>query len=913
MTCRKRCAECPLPDRKIVPGRGKRGGLMIIGEAPGSMDANKSKPFPAESHSGKLLRETAKQVGLNIYTAYSTFVVACHVPYVAGKKTKPSTKMIQTCSAGLLQEIIDVQPTKILTLGAVPLKALFGQDARISKVRGLGQYVDIPVTYKEVEHIKYKPVWVEAKYIDDPVVLHGQEMVIAGEHKGETIYLDPADLTPPKELKSGKRFKMFKRETTTVLEPDQMRSIFTVATYAPGQIYDSPDMFREFALDLEKIARQDAPLPAPRIDTWIVRDADEAEEALEMIRQANVLGCDTETTGLDPHTAELLSIGFGALVDNHPDCDGVAVIIPREIVYDQRVFDAVQCILDGSQHKGTLVFHNIKFDLQILHHAGYSIMHPHQTHADLMDTMMMAYHWDERPSLPDEQGEAGGGKPQGRSLKTLARVLYDIPDYHFDFELFYHKLEHGSLSEADWTLLYTYHGIDCVLTARLYYDMKARLEEDSPKLYPLAKNVSVPACMTFAAVEYRGIKVDVPYLQDLRVTYQAKKDGYYTVLDEAWRGTMEQTEPLNPGSSVQVMKLLQGHKIHVESTQRDPLLHWKATTEKDDPRRALVDNLINYRLYTMMINTFIDGMLKRVDKNGRLHTEYDVGGTATGRLSSKNPNLQNIPSRMGAEIRHAFIASDGMVLVNADYSQVQVRIAASKLFANDASMREAYVNRDDIYKVVASKMYHIPKDQITKKQRQYAKTIVLGTLFEQTSHGILEGREMAMMKDAGEEVWTKEEAEFFQSEFFREFPGFKDYMERQHAFGKEYRYVEDPLGRRRRFPFIAPGMLGHFQRQTGNSPIQAGEAEIVLTGANRLHRHFMSHTPQQAFIVLSVHDSIMSEVYPEHVQSISTSIVDILENDPPFFSDIPFRVDVEAGNRWSELVPVEEWEHTINA
>jgi DNA polymerase I-like protein with 3'-5' exonuclease and polymerase domains len=867
-----------------------------------------------------MLRETAKMVGINIHNAYITNTILCHPPHT--DKT-PTHAAVEACRSRLYAEILYAEPTKILLVGSTPLRALFGEEARISRMRGQGMYATIPVSYKDVEYTRWTAAWVPLKdiayYSPDADVssqklwdiattylLPGEEQYLPiGTYKDDVVFVYNSLPLEYKEYKRGMRVKLWTPTSYTVTEPDETRSIFCIATWHPSYIMQrAPENYREFLYDMDKIWRQDAPLPDPRIDTWIPRTVEEAVEALDVISAAGILGCDTETTGLDPHVDAILSIGFGAMVEGG-EYDGLAVIIPRELVYDPTVVRAVSRILSGIRAPDgqVLIFHNIKFDAQMLHASGYTMLDSDRRHAGLMDTMMMAYHHDERPSIPNEQGDASGGKAQGRSLKTLARVYYDVPDYHFDFDTFRTALEQGAVTEQEWDSLYTYHGVDCVLSARLYGDLKALLDAESEKLYQAAKNITVPACLTFAAIEYRGIRVDVPYLQELREGYQSTVDtlaGHIGV----WWADSGFTEPFK-ASSQKVELLLGKNRIYVENTRRDSLLFFKATLPRDDERRELIDTIIAYRLNKMVLGTYIEGMLKRVDVDGRLHPTYKIDGTETTRTSAENPNLQNIPQHMGKDIRKAFIASEGMVLVNADYSQVQVRVAASALYANDATMREAYAKKEDIYRVVAGRMFSCTPAEVTKRQRSAAKSVVLGTIFERSAVGIVTGREAAMMLENGEEPWTMEEADHFITTFFQQFPGFAEYIERQHAFAWENRYVEDPLGRRRRFPLIAHRNEGHFERQTGNTPIQMGESAILLNGINALHTLFQRS--QQAFIVLSVHDSITSEMYPEYVPEAARMMHNVLEHSCPFPMDIPLVVDVEVGPDWSSLVDVNEW------
>jgi DNA polymerase-1 len=915
---RERCEDCPLKDRVCVPGHGRAGGLMIIGEAPGGTEARKGLPFVGVS--GRLLKDTLRAAHLRPEQTYITNAVICHPP---GNKT-PSAQMVEACRRHLIEEVNEVNPSKILTVGSTPLKALFGPTATVSKIRGLGQYVDIPTGWTTVQRITYKQQWVDQKFMDEhePIKRTTDDRYqFVGWDKNDTgIYYDWADLeVEVKHLKTTTKYKLWKQ----VLHTDEVatghRKVFTVATYHPAYVLRETDLFREFAYDVEKIIRQSRPLTYPRIDTWIVRTPAEAVDAVAAVLQASVVGCDTETTSEDPRKAHLLSIGFGAVLNDNPDWDGIAVIIPKELIDDPDVKRVVQGALDGSQFAGVLAFHNIKYDVQVFENHGYTCSHPTFT-----DTMMLAYHWDERPSIPDEMGTGGGGKRQGRSLKTLARVFYDVPNYAFDFEDFNEAMAQGTLTDDDWDQLYVYHGMDCYLTARMYFDLKNLLDTESEKLYPLAQNVSVPACLTFAEVENRGIKIDLAYLRDLRVRYVEQMQKDLRILQEMWdaKGLAMKTVvgPFNPGSPPQVQKLLDAYEITTENTRRDPLLHFKATLPKDDIRRPMIDALISYRLTSKTIATYIDGLIKRADANGRVHTEYHIDGTATGRTSSSNPNLQNIPAIMGSDIRAAFTSddtdsddpNDEWVLLNVDYSQLQLRIAGCKQYSGDTNIRNAYLEGQDIHKIVSAKLFRKTIEEVTKDDRFWAKRIDFGVLFGRSAQAILEGAEIAEMKERGGTPWTRREAEFFLSEFFEGFPELKVWIDAQHRRGLKQRYVEDPLGRRRRFPFIAPGERGHVERQTVNTPIQAGEAEVLLSGIARLQRMLAVTRDakyvheQKAYIVLSVHDSITLELRRRNITEVSEICREALERHPPFDTDIPFKVEIEVGKRWSEMEAIHD-------
>ena len=307
-----------------------------------------------------------------------------------------------------------------------------------------------------------------------------------------------------------------------------------------------------------------------------------------------------------------------------------------------------------------------------------------------------------------------------------------------------------------------------------------------------------------------------------------------------------------------------------------------------------------------LLSTYAKGLVKHVDTDGRIHADFLLFGTQTGRLSCQNPNLHNIPSLMrGPEIKKAFIpSSPDWVIMETDYSQLELRVSA--YLSQDQKLIQTYQDGEDFHRVVASEIFGVPMDQVTKQQRHIAKYVDFGILYGRGAKSLAEGWSAGqdLASDAlTKDVWTVKMAQGFINRMMQQFPQLHQWMMHQQTQVIEDHFVVTPFGRRRRFPFITRDNAAEIQRQAVNFPIQSIASDICQLSLIRLHGLL---NPGEAFIVSTVHDSILMEVRKDCVKEVAALARGVMECPPPQLGfNVPLKIDVAIGPSWGELEEVE--------
>lgn len=646
------------------------------------------------------------------------------------------------------------------------------------------------------------------------------------------------------------------------------RNVYTVATYHPAAILRDADLFRDMVMDVQKLLREEAPQPTPEVEAWIPTTEVEALRYLEEIVSAAglyPLSCDLETSGFDPEVDFIISVGIGYAQGTR----GAAVLIGGTLLESPRVRGQVERILRQRR-----AYHNAKFDLKFLE-KWLDTTFP----AD--DTMLMNYTMDERPM----------GQFSTHGLKTLSRFRYDADDYSWDWKKFFRDPEKFSITD-----LYQYQALDCYYTSRLAQDFEHELDEPALLLYD---TLLIPGMHALRKIERHGVPMDVEYLQKLQLQLskqlirisKALQDGVEKLTGEKW---------FNPGSPLQVKEILERLGIEVESTNKEEMNIVVRSGASEDAR-GFAKAILEYRNLSKLLSTYVDGFLRRVGADGRIRADFLLHGTVTGRLASRDPNLQNIPHHGGGDpeaaergdlIRRSFISGNGCTFVEADYSQLELRVAA--FYSDDQLMRETFVNRVDIHYAVASQMFRKPIEEISKQERHLAKYFDFGLVYGRGAASLAEGREMEFIQAATGVRWTVRDAEKFMQRFLGGFPQLAAWLRKQRHAPHNAHEVSTPTGRRRRFDLVLPDGLA--ERQAINSPIQALASDICLDALIRLH----AVLPEGAHILFTVHDSIAFEIRNDLLGDVLPVIKQVMEEVRVIQTDIPFVVEMKAGPNWTD-------------
>jgi len=638
-------------------------------------------------------------------------------------------------------------------------------------------------------------------------------------------------------------------------------------------------------------AAPDAPAQAPAPDPefrCILRD-NEAEliALIEKAKNAKSVSIDVETTGLDTIQDELAGIsiavepGDAAYIpmrhtapradadpgDMFAEAPAPAADDPsaRQLPPD-RVLDLLRPLLeDESVAK---LGHNLKFDWLMLKSAGIDTL------GLGFDTMLASF-----LLAPDGHAHALktlAGNMLGRHFKTYQDVTGKGKNQICFTEV-----------PLDIATAYAANDVDVVLLIK--DEIAARLVEH--ELTPVFEKIEMPLIGVLGRMEMNGVAVDANLLSELSVRMTEKESEIVTAVHKL---TGRDT---NLNSPKQVAELLFGHlglpRVRKDSTDIQVLEELRGAHEA-------VPLIIEYRRISKLRGTYVDALPSLVKKKtGRIHTSFNQTGAATGRLSSSDPNLQNIPIRTaeGREIRRAFIPPDsGSVILAADYSQVEIRLLAH--LCGDANLIAAFRNGEDIHTRTAAEVFGTPPDQVTSDQRRYAKTINFGIIYGM--------REFKLSNQLG--ISRREAAEFIDN-YFARFPAVKDFVEETKNRLMLDGYVTTMFGRRRYFPEANSGNRNERDaalRAAVNTRIQGTAADIMKLAMIAIDCE-IEHGRLPAKMILQVHDELVFEVRKPDVSAVAREVRRIMQTcmQPDVSLDVPLLVDVEAGPNWLDTDAVE--------
>ncbi|MFP4393742.1 MAG: DNA polymerase I [Anaerolineales bacterium] len=633
----------------------------------------------------------------------------------------------------------------------------------------------------------------------------------------------------------------------------------------PSTPSSSEDQLSLFGEDLDE-----APA-APDADYHLI-DTEAALAALvAQLHTASVITIDTETTSTDALQADLVGIAI-------TDRAGEAWYLPI-----QAPAGATTLSLASVQEQlGPLLFnaaipkrgHNLKYDLEVL------ARHDLPVKGQLYDTMIAAW-----LITPDSRN---------LGLKDLAWKRLGVQMTEIN-QLIGAGKSQTTMDHVPVTRVLPYAAADADLTHRLAEKLRPELEKR--QLLPLFHDLEMPLAPVLVDMELNGVKIDTAQLEKLS---QELRRRLHEIQEEIYRQAGTQ---FNINSTQQLSEVLFDHlglpKRGVPKTKSGHYTTRASVLERLKKQHPLVAMILDYRELAKLKSTYIDALAELVNpETGRIHTSYNQTGTVTGRLSSSNPNLQNIPIRTeeGRRVRSAFVSEEGWLLVGADYSQVELRVMAH--VSEDEGLIEAFRRGEDIHTTTAAAVYGAPQDEVTYEMRRIAKAVNFGLIYGQGAYGL------ARQIDV-----KPKEAETFITRYFERFPRVQSYMKQIEQQAEEYGYVETLLHRRRYFPELAPGSrTSHQLRQAArrmaiNTPIQGTAADIIKLAMLRTYQELRANNLRTRMI-LQVHDEIVLEA-PEDEREI---IIPLLRAamEGAFTLKVPLKVDIEIGTNWNEMTPVED-------
>ncbi|MBC7250321.1 MAG: DNA polymerase I [Anaerolineae bacterium] len=621
---------------------------------------------------------------------------------------------------------------------------------------------------------------------------------------------------------------------------------------------------------LPLFASEAAAPPATVTEHHVVNTEAALDALVERLRRASAVTFDVETTSTDAMQAQLVGIaltdepgqGFYIPMGHRPDTD-------RQLPLDT-VLNKLKPVLTSS-HIARYA-HNGKYDITVLALHGLPI--PNLS----FDTMIAEWLID----------------PASRSLalKNLAWARLGV-EMTAITELIGKGKQQMTMDLVPVERVAPYAAADVDMTHRLVGVLEPELRQRA--LWKLFTEVEMPLVTVLADMEMRGIKLDVDYLRQMSADLQKR------LLDLEQQIHRLVGYKFNIGSTHQLSKALfetlglpaQG----VPKTKSGYYSTAASVLENLQGKHPVIDLLLEHRQLAKLRSTYVEALPALVNpRTGRLHTSYNQTGTVTGRLSSSEPNLQNIPVRTetGREVRRAFVADKGHLLLAADYSQVELRILAH--ISQDPAMLEAFRRGEDIHATTAAALYGVPISQVTPAMRRVAKTTNFAISYGVTGYGLSQQTEL-----------TPEEGNQFITAYFARFPKVKAYLDETRRRAAEQGYVETLLGRRRYFPELQSGAKVHAgvrsaaERMAINTPIQGTAADIIKIAMVRLHRA-LRERGLHAGMILQVHDELVLEVPKKEVSTVAPLVREVMEG--AYQLDAPLKVDMKIGENWLEMEDV---------
>ena len=599
------------------------------------------------------------------------------------------------------------------------------------------------------------------------------------------------------------------------------------------------------------------------------------------IRAAGKCAVDVETTSLRPVETELVGIalswqeGQGAYipVGHAPSVASPAAAgrTPEAASKPQLPLDLVREQLGAVLADATVAkyAHNANYDLIVLQQHGMAVR------GLQFDTIIAAYLLD----------------PAGRNLGLKGLVWQELGvEMTTIEELIGSGKKQQTMDNVAVDRVLPYAAADADMTLRLVDGLKARLQKTG--LWSLFAEVEMPLIPVLMDMECTGVALDVGFLQQM-------SRELYLRLNELQQQIHQQVGyPFNLNSSQQLSEALFTRLgLPTNSVPRGTSGNYSTAADVLEGLRGqhpMIEMLLEYRQLSKIKSTYVDALPLLVNqRTGRLHTSWNQTGTVTGRVSSSEPNLQNIPIRtdIGRRVRRAFIARAGCLLLGADYSQVELRILAH--LSGDENLLDAFRRGEDIHASTAASILGVPLDQVTSDMRRLAKAINFGLIYGMSDWGLAARTEL-----------SQEEASQFIAKYFARYPRVRQYLDGVKQKAAQQGYVETLLGRKRYFPELQSGSRAHgslkaaAQRMAINHPIQGSAADIIKIAMIRLY-DALQKRGLSSEMILQVHDELVLEVPDQEVDQVSKLVRQIMEG--AYTLDAPLKVDLKTGRHWGEM------------
>ena len=619
------------------------------------------------------------------------------------------------------------------------------------------------------------------------------------------------------------------------------------------------DLFGEFAAESQGEPKNASILGLKETphDYQLIESEEEARKIRDYFLTKEILSFDTETTSTNAIDAELVGLSFAV-----EEFKAVYVAVPAEREAAQRMVDIFRPLYEDEHIMK--VGQNIKYDYEVLRRYGIEVRGP------MFDTMLA--HYIVQPELH-------------HNMDYMAETLLGYQTIHIDQLIGARGKGQRSMRDLQPQEVYEYAAEDADVTLRLKNVLEQKLKEvDGERLF---YDIEMPLVPVLAEMELTGVCLDTAALAETGKNFNRRLAEYEQKI------YAEAGETFNISSPKQVGDILFGKMKIVDKPKKTKKGQYVTSEEvltQLRSRAPIVDDILSYRGLKKLLGTYVEALPRLINpRTGHIHTCFNQAITATGRLSSSDPNLQNIPIRDddGKEIRKSFVPEPGCLFFSADYSQIELRIMAH--LSQDEHMLDAFRSGTDIHAATAAKIWHVPVEEVTPEQRKKAKQANFGIIYGISTYGLAQRMNI-----------SNSEARQLINDYFATFPRVKAYMDEAIATCREKGYAETIYHRRRYLPDIASRnatVRGFAERNAINAPIQGSEADIIKVAMIHIFKRFATEGLRSRMI-LQVHDELNFSVYPEEREQVERIVIEEMENACRL--SIPLTADAGWGANWLE-------------
>ena len=619
------------------------------------------------------------------------------------------------------------------------------------------------------------------------------------------------------------------------------------------------DLFAEFPTEGKEEAEFSSfeTIKTIRLEYKLVEKEDKIKQLCDYFLTKEILSLDTETTSLSPIDAELVGLSFSV-----KENEAFYVPVPADQDEARKIVDLLRPVYENE--KILKVGQNLKYDYEVLMKYGVRLA------GKMFDTMLA--HYVIQPELR-------------HNMDYLAEIYLNYKTIHIDELIGPKGKNQKNMRDLRPQDVYEYAAEDADVTLKLKNKLEGELKKYGAE--ELFYNIEMPLMPVLAEMEMNGVTIDTQSLADT-------SDVLTKRMEEVEKEIYELAgAPFNIASPRQVGEVLFDKLQIVEKAKKTKTGQYVTNEEVLQSlkgKHKIVEAILEHRGLKKLLGTYIDALPKLINaRTGHIHTSFNQATTATGRLSSSDPNLQNIPVRgeEGKEIRKAFIPEPGCLFFSADYSQIELRVMAH--LSGDENMIEAFREGHDIHAATAAKIYKEEMENVTRDQRTKAKRANFGIIYGITVFGLAERLEI-----------SRDEAKMLIEGYFETFPKVKEYMEKAKEQARNQGYVETQFHRRRYLADINSAnatVRGFAERNAINAPIQGTAADIIKVAMIRIYNRFRAEGIRSKMI-LQVHDELNFSVYPEEKEKVEQIVLEEMQNAFPM--QVPLVADCGWGNNWLE-------------